>query len=81
MPFGHLMFENPVGYGMIDLGEQSVERRREALENSVRAMLDGWDRNVDSETLQAIVNACVERKLAGEDTGSSPFMLCLAAGA
>ena len=75
---GHCMFENPISYGCIVLGDTSPENRRAAMERHVAGLLDGWDRDLTPERKAAVHKATVDAKLAGIDTGASPFLDCLA---
>ncbi len=79
MPFFHVVFDNPHSYGCVAYGDTSVESRRAAMESHVRGMLSGWDRDLTPEQLTRIVNATVQAKLDGVDTGGAPFLACLSA--
>jgi len=77
MPWGHCMFQNPVGYGMVPYGCTDQAMIRKAHENDVRALLNGWDRDLTKEELDKIVNATVDARLAGKNVGASPFVACI----
>jgi hypothetical protein len=77
MPWGHCMFENPVGYGKVPYGCTDPVAVRLAVEHSVRAVLDGWDRDLTAEQLERIVNATVEARLANREVGAAPFLACI----
>lgn len=79
MPYGHCEFETPEQYGVVRYGDKSMESRRKAFEHRVRANLDGWDRDVDKETLDKIVKVTVDAKMAGQDVGAFPYMACISA--
>jgi hypothetical protein len=81
MPTGHCMFENPIGYGCVILGDENPEHKRQAIERSVRSDLmgGGWLRDVEPDKAEAIIQATVKAKLGGQDTGAAPYLACVCA--
>lgn len=79
MPERHLLFDIPESYGRIPLGCQDESRKRKAIESTVRGMLHGWDADLTVEQVNSIVNATVNAKMHGLDTGALPFVACLSA--
>jgi hypothetical protein len=85
MPSGHCMFENPTFYACVHYGDTSEENKRKAIESHVRGMLSGWDKFLTDampeaeakERFDAIVNASVEAKMQGIETGALPFVACV----
>lgn len=77
MPYLHLMFDHPMQYGCIPYGSTDPAELRAAWESDVRAMLHGWDRDMTPEQVDRIVNATVDAKLKGVETGAFPFLACL----
>lgn len=79
MPLGHLMFDDPVGYGCLPFGCDDDETKRQAWESRIRSDLVGWDRGIPKEIFDRIVNQMVELRLQGVDTGSWPYQACVGA--
>jgi hypothetical protein len=77
MPFKHCMFESPLDYACVPYGCTDPALIRQAHENDVRALLNGWDRDLNKEKLDKIVTATVEARLAGQDIGAAPFLACI----
>lgn len=77
MPYGHLMFARPASYACIPYGCTDPATIRAAHEADVRQMLDGWDRDLTREELEAIVNRSVEARMNGEDRGAGSFLACI----
>ena len=74
---GHCMFERPAEYGMVPYGCTDQTMIRAAWERHVRALLHGWDRDLTADQLDQIVNATVDAKPCGEETGAAPFLACI----
>jgi hypothetical protein len=82
MPWGHCMFDDPIGYGCIPFGCTDQTVIREAWVNHVRGNLvgGGWCRDLSEEQIEKIVNATVEAKMQGVSTGGAEYMACIYMG-
>lgn len=88
MPVGHLMFSTPASYGAVPYGSTDPTKVRKAVENCVRAELDGWDKFVTDQLppeeakarIEQIVQWTVEKRMAGKDTGTMPYLACIYSG-
>jgi hypothetical protein len=80
-PMGHCMFDNPIAYGMVRYGCTDPQKIRKAWDRHVRALLDGWDKDIPKDKLDVIVNATIDAKMKGVETGGAPFMACIAISA
>lgn len=79
MPYGHVMFDDPIHYGCVRYGDTSEASKRAAIERDVRSTLHGWDRDLSSEQLERIVKATVEARMIGADLGAAPYLACISA--
>lgn len=80
-PYEHCMFDEPISYGMVPFGCTDEKMIRAAWDRSVRSLLHGWDRDMTTEQLDAVVKATVDARMAGIDVGATPFMACIAVSA